>query len=228
MRAWGVRAPRCACCSRPMPFGREAHQQEVSILRCKAVLRRTSRGLHRAAGLRVCAHTIAPLRSLSLRRRRSTRACGMRAPCRADWSQSMPYGSPLHQRDCSLPRCTAVLRHATRGFQRAAGLPVCAHEIVPLRLLSLGRRRSTRAFGGRAPRCAGCSRPMLFGSKTHHREVSILRCKAVLRRTSRGLHRAAGLRVCAHAITPLHSLSLGRRRSTRACSVRSPCRADWS
>ena len=32
--------------------------------------------------LRVCAHTSAPLRSLSVGRRRSTRACGARAPCR--------------------------------------------------------------------------------------------------------------------------------------------------
>ena len=36
----------------------------------------------RPACLRVCAHMSAPLRSLSVGRRRSTRACGARAPCR--------------------------------------------------------------------------------------------------------------------------------------------------
>ena len=46
----------------PMHVERPLRQRETSTLQCKAVLRRASRGLQRAAGLRLCAHAIAPLR----------------------------------------------------------------------------------------------------------------------------------------------------------------------
>ena len=64
-----------------------------------------------------CAHMRSRYRTLSLRRRRSTRDCDVRAPRRAGWSWFVPYGSSLCQRDGPLRRCTAVLRHASRGLQ---------------------------------------------------------------------------------------------------------------
>ena len=106
--------------------------------------------------------------------------------------------------------------------------PVCAcTRSAPLRSLSLGRRRSTRACDARAPCRAGCSRSDAYGRHCTEREASLLRRKAVLRRASRGLHTAAGLRV-QRASAPLRSLSLGRRRSTRACDARAPRRAGCS
>ena len=128
----------------------------------------------RTARLRVCAHAIAPLRSLFLGRRRSTRACGPRTPRRAGCTRSVPYKRALHQREASLFRGKTVMQRAGR----TARMRVCAHAIAPLRLLSLGRR-NTHARGARAQRRAGCSRFMSFGRALHHREASLLRCKAV-------------------------------------------------
>ena len=62
----------------------------------------------------------------------------------------MPYGSPLRQRDGPLPRCTAVLRRASRGLQRAAGLRVCAHANAP--------RARSLSGGGAARALAACAR----------------------------------------------------------------------
>ena len=59
-----------------------------------------------------CAHASAPLRSLSLRRRRSTSACQARAPRRAGWGRSMPHETKLNRREASLLRCKTVVRHA--------------------------------------------------------------------------------------------------------------------
>ena len=69
----------------------------------------------RAADLRACAsqNCANRARSLSLGRKHSTRACDVRAPRRAGWGHSIPYGSLLRQRDGLLPRCTAVLRRAS-------------------------------------------------------------------------------------------------------------------
>ena len=70
----------------------------------------------RAADLRACASPNCANRacSLSLGRRRSTRACDVHAPLHAGWSRSIPYESLLRQRDGRLLRCTAVLRRASR------------------------------------------------------------------------------------------------------------------
>ena len=227
-RALAVRAPCRAGCSRPVPFERELHQRDTSALWCKAALRRARYGLQQAAGLRVCAHAIAPLCYLSLGRRRSKCACGAHAPCRAGCSRSVLFTRALHQREASTLRCNAVLRHASRGIQQAAGLRVCAHTIAPLRSLSLGRRRSTRARRARAPCHTCCTRSVTFERAHHQREASTLRRKTVLRRESQHFQRAAGLRVCIHAIATLRSLSLGRRRSTRARRAPAPRRAGRS
>ena len=55
------------------------------------------------------AHTRTRHRVLSLGKRRSTCACGLRALRRADWRWLPLHGSSLRQRDGPLPRCTAVL-----------------------------------------------------------------------------------------------------------------------
>ena len=56
-----------------------------------------------------CAHTRTRHHALSLGRRHSTRACGVRAPRRAGCSRFTPDRSPLRQRDGPLPPCTAAL-----------------------------------------------------------------------------------------------------------------------
>ena len=101
-----------------------------------------------------CAHTPTHLRTYSLGRRRTTRACDACARRRADWTRSWLDRSQLQQRDGPLPRCTAVLRRASRGLQQAASIRACAHANAPLRALSLGRRRGTRACGVSARRRA--------------------------------------------------------------------------
>ena len=151
------------------------------------------------------------------------RACGVRAPRRAGWSRSLPYGSPLHQRDSALPRCTATaLRRASRGFQQVGFLRLCASNIATARALSLRRRRSTCACGVCAPRCAGWSRSLPYGSPLRQRDGALPRCTAALRRACRGIQQAAFLRMCARNNAISRVLSLGRRRNTRACGVCAP------
>ena len=163
MRACGVRAPRRAGLSRSAPYGSSLRQRDGPLRRCTAALRRASSGFQQAAFLRMRPRKSATARALSLGRRRSTRACAVRAPRRAGWRRSVPYGSPPRQRNGPLPRCTAALRRASRGLQQAAFLRMCARKCATARALSLRKRRSTRARGMHAPRHAGrnwlsCSR----------------------------------------------------------------------
>ena len=88
-----------------------------------------------------CAHMRTRHRTLSLGRRRSTRACGLRATRCAGWSRCLPYEGALRQRDGPLFLCTATLRRASRGLQQAAVLHMCARKSATARALSLGRRR---------------------------------------------------------------------------------------
>ena len=71
-----------------------------------------------AAGFRVT-RAYAPLRSLSLTRRRSTRACGVRAPCRAGCDRLVPYERALHRQRASVLRCKTVVRRASCGLHSA-------------------------------------------------------------------------------------------------------------
>ena len=157
------------------------------------MVRRASCGLQRAAGIRV-ARARAPLRWLSLGRWRNTRACRARAPCRAGCDRPTRYERALHRRKASLLRCKTVVRRASCGLQRAAGIRV-ARERAPLRWLSLGRWRNTQACRARAPCRAGCDRPTRYERALHRRKASLLRCKTVVRRASCDLQRAAGIRV---------------------------------
>ena len=63
----------------------------------------------------------------------------------------------LHWREASLPRHGAVVRHASGGHPESAGSRV-ARAGTPLRSLSLGTRRSTRASCARDLCRAGCCR----------------------------------------------------------------------
>ena len=69
----------------------------------------------------------APLRSLSLERRRSTRACRARARCRAGCGRFMNYIRPLHQREASL-LCETVVRCARCFLPHSRDFEWRAHE----------------------------------------------------------------------------------------------------
>ena len=102
-------------------------QRNVPFARCTAVLRHATRGLQRAAYLRMCARKKAPLRSHSLSLEEAQHARLRHARAAPRWLElSIPYGSPLRQFHGHPPRCTAVLRHASCGLQRAAYLRMCA------------------------------------------------------------------------------------------------------
>ena len=76
---------------------------------------------------------------------------------------------------------------------------MCTHANAALRALSLSEGGATPAVAACARRAAPvrvgiCSMEAHFASKT----ASLPRGKTVLRRASRGLHRAAGVFACAH------------------------------
>ena len=104
------------------------------------------------------------------------------------------------------------------------GFRMCASEQPP-RSLSMGRRRSTRAYRPRAvPRYARWSRPPTLEGRRTREEYSLVRFKTVVPRAGLGLAHRRFVCACAHtrahASAPLRSLSMGRRRITRACSAR--------
>ena len=87
----------------------------------------------------------------------NTRACRARAPCRAGCDRPTHYERTLHRREASLLQCKTVVRRASCDLQHTPGLRV-AHERAPLRWLSLGRWRHTRACRARSvPRSAYCA-----------------------------------------------------------------------
>ena len=93
---------------------------------------------------------LAPLRSLSLGRRRSTSACDVCAPRRAGWSRLIPYDSPLRHRNGRLPWCTAVLRRSSP----------CPHLVMGCACSALTRHCARFLSGGCAARAfATCARP---------------------------------------------------------------------
>ena len=115
-------------------------------------------------------------RSLSRERKRSTRACSTCAPRRAGWSRSIPYKTPLRQRDVPLLRRTAVFWHASRGLQREVGVCVCAHAIAPPHALPQEEEQHARLRSARAA-------PRWFES-VH----SLWKHKAPAKRPSRSVH----------------------------------------
>ena len=203
------------------PQKRRTHRREASLLRRAAVVRRASCSLQESAGFRVACAS-APLRSLSLGRRRSTRACCARAPCRAGCGRPMPRKGTASARGLSPSArgrgATCQLRPPTPS--RLSRVHARARHCA--RCLSGGG--AARELAARARRAALVVVGLCLERRLHRREASLLRRAAVVRRASCGLQEPAGFRV-AYASAPLRSLSLGRRRSTRACCARAPCRA---
>jgi hypothetical protein len=78
-------------------------------------------------------------RSLSLGRRRSTRACFVRARCRAGCDRFMSRRKVLHRREGSLFWCAAVVRRASCGLQlQASAACLARRRRVGARCLSGG------------------------------------------------------------------------------------------
>ena len=157
--------------------------------------------------------------------RRSTRACCLRTPCRAD------CGRPVlvHQKDTAPARglsLSARTRGATFQLQPpTAGQPPLPHaRRALLRLLSVRRRRSNRAFWLRKPCRPDSGWPLSIERTLRRREASLLRRAPVVRRASCDLHRQTSA-ACHTQRTRLRSLSIGRRCITGACCARVPCRA---
>ena len=185
-RACRARAKHCAGCGRSKHYTRPLRQLEVSLLRCTAVLRYASPGLQRQA-CAVSREEQAPLRALSLRRRRITRACGACAPrCAACWSVYALY------------KATAPARVLSLSVHGRA--PTCQHRVPTSNRLARVRTRdraTARSLSGEEaqhaslrralPRRAGWSRSVHRTRPLHQREASLLRCTAVRRRASYGL-----------------------------------------
>ena len=128
----------------------------------------------------------------------------------------------------SLPRsvqdrgatCQLPPQFCTAGFR-------AVRARAPMRWLSMGRRRKTRACRAHAPYRAGSGRSTHRKRTLHQRETFLLRCKTVLRRASCGLQCAAGFRVTnARARHCAGCLSGGS--AIHALAARAPRRADYS
>ena len=174
--AWHARKRHCAGClsgggkhaslprARAVPrwlrssthYGRALHRREASLLRCKTVVRRASCDLQHAAGFRVAArerHCAGCLsgggrtRKLAAHARRAALAViGLRTTKSTAPAEDLSLSVQDRGATCELWPPTRS-RHS-RGTSQA-----------PLRWLSLGRWRNTRACRARAPCRAGCDRP---------------------------------------------------------------------
>ena len=117
----------------------------------------------------------APLRSLSLGRRRSTRPSEVRPPRRASGTRSMRYARALPEREAAL---LATQDHAPTcqpwPSLRVMWVARAARACAPLRSLSLGRRRSTRASEVRAPRRTGGTRSVRYARALPERKAELL------------------------------------------------------
>ena len=195
---------------------------EGPLFRCTAALRRASRGLRRAAGVRLCAHASAP----HFDRRRSTHACVMRAPCRADWSRSMSNEKPLCHPKGPFSRCTTVLRCTSCGLRPPVGECVCVHANAPPRARS--REEAQHARSRRA-----CAAPPLLGVgscpiKAHCTSEADLFSVHGRALTYQPWPPTSSRRLRVRTLERATRFSLGRRRSTRACGVRAPHRTGRS
>ena len=165
-----------------------------------------------------------PLCSLSLGRRRISRACRTRAAYRARRGGFMPYETPPHRREASLLWCKTVVRRSsceltthTAGSQvTCPGAQLCSLSLgkgAALELVARALRAALVAVSIRLTKIhyAG-ERHLPFGERPW--------CDA----PAASSQHTVGCRV-ARAGVRLRSLSLGKRRSTRACRARTPCRA---
>ena len=135
-------------------------------------------------------------------------ACLARAPYRTGCGRSTRLRKALQWREASHPQCNTVVRCVSCDLQCSAGIRV-AREQAPLRWLSLGRWRNTRACRACAPCRAGCDRPTHYLRILHRRKASVFWRKTVVRRAGCGLQQAPGIRVTRKQAA-LRWLSLGR------------------
>ena len=163
---WGGGAALELSCARAVPrwlwsvscLESATCRREASLLRRAPVVRRASCGLQRQASA-ACHAAQRALRSLSLGRRRSTRACCARAPCCAGCGRPMPTRRALRRREASL------LRRAPW-----CDVPAAASNAKPAPRVTQRTRTCARCLWGggaalelvaRAPCRAGCGRPCL-------------------------------------------------------------------
>ena len=206
------RARRAALVVVGYALGRALRRREASLLRRAAVVRRASCGLQRQAS--AACHARARTALAVSGRRRSTRACYARAPCRAGCGRLMPRKSTASARGLSP---SARARGATCQLRPPTPSSAACHAAQARTALAVsGRRRSTRA-------CCCARRAALvvvghaYRRAPRRREASLLRRAPVVRRASCGLQRQASA-ACHARARHLRSLSLRRRRSTQACS----------
>ena len=100
-------------------------------------------------------------------------------PGRAGCDRSSYDGMALHRREASLLRCKTMVRRASCGLQRAAGIRL-AHAQAPLWWLSLGRWQNAQACRARAPCRTGCGWPTHYKRALRRRDASLFRCKTVV------------------------------------------------
>ena len=146
----------------------------------------------------------AHLRSLSLGRRRNTRACYCaRGPCRAARGRPMPL-----EEYCVGER--PLFFRARSWYDVQAAVSNTKQALV-------SRDAGTSAL-------AGCGLSMATVKAPLWRAVSLLQRAPMVICASCGLQRQAST-VCHKAQARLRSLSLERRRSSQSCCARAPCRA---
>ena len=159
------------------------------------MLRRVSGGLKRAAGFRICAHTNAPSHALCREEAHHARLPGVCAAPR--WLESVhglrkpttPARRPSFSVHGRAPTCqpqppTSGLLAHMRTRERAIA---CSHSGGDI-AHALAPRAHRTALVGVGP----CLVKAHYAIKT----AAPPRCTPVLRRTSRGLQRAAGIRMC--------------------------------
>ena len=100
-----------------------------------------------------------------------------RASLRTGCDRSAHYRVALHPRKASLIRRKAVVRRASCGFQRVAGIRV-ARVQAPLHWLSLEGWQNTQAYRARAPCHAACHRCTQYQRALHRRPATGLSLSA--------------------------------------------------
>ena len=118
-RACCARTPCCAGLGLRTTYQRALGRREASLLRRAAVVQHASYGL-RCQASAACHTAQARQRSLSLGKRRSTRACFARARCRTGCGRLRPRSKAAHRREGSLLRCNTVVQRASCGLKLQA------------------------------------------------------------------------------------------------------------
>ena len=226
----GRRRSTCACeartpcragCGHVMHHKRRLHRRKATLHRRKTVLRRASCGLRCTAGF-FAWRARERATALAVFRNEAQQACALAT--RARRTAPIVVASCMMQDHCTgeeplfigaRPCCDvpAAASEAQPPFSRGE------HPSAPLRSLSMGTRRSTRACDACAPCCAGCDRVMHGTRPKQRREASLHRCKTVVRCASYVLEHTAGFCV-ARTRARYCACCLLRRGAARALATR--------